>query len=188
MPSGPGVRVDTAIRPGDRVPPDYDPMIAKVMTVGRDRGDAVRRLRRALDEVEVTGIQTTLPFDRWLVRDEAFLRDASPEELAKYHAIYLLDVGRLDDRAVSNLERFVSEGGGLGIFAGENIDTSFYNGRFYKNGEGLFPLPLESFAGLEPQLVDPTADIQTTRHPLMAAFAGDGGPVTFGPTCMIWPG
>src|SRR5688572_22217202 len=34
MPSGPGVRVDTAIRPGDRVPPDYDPMIAKVMTVG----------------------------------------------------------------------------------------------------------------------------------------------------------
>ena len=35
MPAGPGVRVDTAIRPGDRVPPDYDPMIAKVMAVGR---------------------------------------------------------------------------------------------------------------------------------------------------------
>ena len=73
MPSGPGVRVDTAIRPGDRVPPDYDPMIAKVMTVGRDRREAIRRMRRALDEVEVTGIQTTLPFDRALVRDSAFL-------------------------------------------------------------------------------------------------------------------
>jgi acetyl/propionyl-CoA carboxylase alpha subunit len=75
MPAGPGVRVDTAIRPGDRVPPDYDPMIAKVMAVGRDRRAAVRRLRRALDEVVVTGIQTTLPFDRELVRDEAFLLD-----------------------------------------------------------------------------------------------------------------
>jgi acetyl/propionyl-CoA carboxylase alpha subunit len=73
MPSGPGVRVDTAIRAGDRVPPDYDPMIAKVMTVGRDRRAALRRMRRALDEVVVTGIQTTLPFDRSLVRDPAFI-------------------------------------------------------------------------------------------------------------------
>ena len=72
MPAGPGVRVDTAIRPGDRIPPDYDPMIAKIMTVGRDRRTAVRRMRRALDEVVVTGVQTTLPFDRALVRDAAF--------------------------------------------------------------------------------------------------------------------
>jgi acetyl/propionyl-CoA carboxylase alpha subunit len=73
MPAGPGVRVDTAIRAGDRVPPDYDPMIAKIMTVGRDRRSALRRMRRALDEVDVTGIQTTLPFDRALLRDAAFL-------------------------------------------------------------------------------------------------------------------
>jgi acetyl/propionyl-CoA carboxylase alpha subunit len=72
MPSGPGVRVDTAVRAGDRIPPDYDPMIAKIMTVGADRSAALDRMRRALDEVEVTGIQTTLPFDRALVRDEAF--------------------------------------------------------------------------------------------------------------------
>jgi acetyl/propionyl-CoA carboxylase alpha subunit len=73
MPSGPGVRVDTAIRAGDRVPPDYDPLLAKIMTVGRDRPAALRRLRRALDEVEVSGIQTTLPFDRALVRDPAYV-------------------------------------------------------------------------------------------------------------------
>ncbi len=72
MPSGPGVRVDTAIRAGERVPPDYDPLIAKIMTVGPDRGAAIDRMRRALDEVAVTGIQTTLPFDRALVRDPAF--------------------------------------------------------------------------------------------------------------------
>jgi acetyl/propionyl-CoA carboxylase alpha subunit len=81
MPSGPGVRVDTAIRAGDRVPPDYDPLLAKVMTVARDRPAALRTLRRALDEVEVGGIQTTLPFDRALVRDESFLsaRDLSTD-------------------------------------------------------------------------------------------------------------
>ncbi len=72
MPSGPGVRVDTALRPGDRVPPDYDPMIAKVMTVGRDRQAALRRMRRALGEVVVSGIQTTLPFDLALLHDPAF--------------------------------------------------------------------------------------------------------------------
>ena len=72
MPSGPGVRVDTALRAGERVPPDYDPLIAKIMTVGPDRDTAIDRMRRALDEVAVTGIQTTLPFDRALMRDPAF--------------------------------------------------------------------------------------------------------------------
>ena len=76
MPAGPGVRVDTAVRAGDRVPPEYDPMIAKVMAVGASRGEAIARLRRALDEIEITGIQTTLPFDRALVRDDGF---ADPE-------------------------------------------------------------------------------------------------------------
>lgn len=73
MPAGPGIRVDTAIEPGERVVPDYDPMIAKIMAVGPDRMTAIARLRRALDETIVTGIQTTLPFDRRLVRDPAFV-------------------------------------------------------------------------------------------------------------------
>jgi acetyl/propionyl-CoA carboxylase alpha subunit len=74
MPSGPGVRVDTAVRAGERIPPDYDPMIAKIMTIGPDRRAAIDRMRRALDEVVVTGIQTTLPFDRALIRDDGFAR------------------------------------------------------------------------------------------------------------------
>lgn len=72
MPAGPGVRVDTAIREGDRVPPDYDNLIAKVMVHGPDREVAIDRLRRALDEVEIAGIQTTLPFDRYVARDPGF--------------------------------------------------------------------------------------------------------------------
>lgn len=73
MPSSTGVRVDTAIRAGDRVPPDYDPMIAKIMTVAPDRQTAIDRMRRALRETEITGIQTTLPFGRAVIGDAAFI-------------------------------------------------------------------------------------------------------------------
>jgi acetyl/propionyl-CoA carboxylase alpha subunit len=72
MPAGPGIRVDTAIREGDRVPPDYDNLLAKVMTHGSSRDAAIDRLRRALDEVEIGGLQTTLPFDRFVARDPGF--------------------------------------------------------------------------------------------------------------------
>ena len=71
-PSGPGVRVDGWIEPGTRVSSDYDPLLAKIMVVAEDRPMALARLARALDEVEVAGLQTTLPFDRWLVADPAF--------------------------------------------------------------------------------------------------------------------
>ncbi len=72
MPSGPGVRVDTATEAGDRVPPDYDNLLAKVMVHATDRPAAIRRLARALDEIEVAGIQTTLPFHRFVARNAAF--------------------------------------------------------------------------------------------------------------------
>ncbi|HEX7473655.1 MAG TPA: biotin carboxylase N-terminal domain-containing protein [Candidatus Limnocylindrales bacterium] len=73
MPGGPGVRVDTAIEAGERVSPDYDPLVAKLMVHAADRPAAIARLRRALDEVEIGGIQTTLPFHRYVVRDPAFI-------------------------------------------------------------------------------------------------------------------
>ena len=75
MPAGPGVRVDTAIESGDRVPPEYDNLIAKVMVHAPDRPAAIDRLRRALDETEIGGVQTTLPFHRAVARAETF-RDA----------------------------------------------------------------------------------------------------------------
>ncbi|MBA2372880.1 MAG: acetyl-CoA carboxylase biotin carboxylase subunit [Chloroflexi bacterium] len=72
MPSGPGVRVDTAVVAGERITGDYDPMIAKVMVVSADRAGAIARLRRALDETVITGLQTTLPFHRAVACDPAF--------------------------------------------------------------------------------------------------------------------
>jgi acetyl/propionyl-CoA carboxylase alpha subunit len=72
LPSGPGIRVDTAVGPGTRVPPDYDPLIAKLMVVDETREAAIDRLARAIDETTISGIQTTLPFHRFIAADPAF--------------------------------------------------------------------------------------------------------------------
>jgi acetyl/propionyl-CoA carboxylase alpha subunit len=72
MPQGPGVRVDTAIEPGVAIPPTYDSLLAKICAHGPDRESAIDRLRRALDETTVAGVQTTLPFLRFVVRDKTF--------------------------------------------------------------------------------------------------------------------
>ena len=74
MPAGPGVRVDTAIEAGDRVPAEYDNLIAKLMVHAGDRGSAIDRLGRALAETEIGGIQTTLPFHRFVAGHPGFRR------------------------------------------------------------------------------------------------------------------
>jgi acetyl/propionyl-CoA carboxylase alpha subunit len=73
VPGGPGVRVDDWVEDGTRVGNDYDALIAKLLVVAEDRPAALARLRRALEELEVTGIQTTLPFDLWLVDEPHFV-------------------------------------------------------------------------------------------------------------------
>lgn len=72
-PFGPGVRIDSGVRRLSEVSIYYDPMIAKLAVWGRTRAEAIDRLRRALDEYEVGGITTTLPFFREIVRDEEFV-------------------------------------------------------------------------------------------------------------------
>jgi acetyl/propionyl-CoA carboxylase alpha subunit len=71
-PAGPGVRVDSGVEAGSTIPGAYDSLVAKVMTWATDRAGAIDRLRRALDELEVAGIQTDLPFLRFVVDDPEF--------------------------------------------------------------------------------------------------------------------
>lgn len=71
-PGGPGVRVDSGVRAGDVVSGAFDSLLAKLIVTGSDRQDALERARRALDEFEVAGLPTVLPFHRAVVRDEAF--------------------------------------------------------------------------------------------------------------------
>jgi acetyl-CoA carboxylase biotin carboxylase subunit len=68
-PGGLGVRVDSAVYQGYSIPPNYDSLLGKLIVHGRTRTEALMRLRRALDEFIVDGIETTLPLFRSLVRD-----------------------------------------------------------------------------------------------------------------------
>jgi acetyl-CoA carboxylase biotin carboxylase subunit len=72
LPGGPGVRHDSGITAGDEVPIHYDPLIAKLTVHAGSREAAIARLGRVLDEYRVAGVQTTLPFFSWLVRQPAF--------------------------------------------------------------------------------------------------------------------
>jgi acetyl-CoA carboxylase biotin carboxylase subunit len=73
-PGGAGVRIETGIYKGYEVPVYYDPLIAKLVTWGRDRPEAAQRMRRALMEYTVQGIKTTIPFHQRVMADPDFLR------------------------------------------------------------------------------------------------------------------
>jgi len=72
-PQGPGVRVDDGFEQGMDIPIYYDPMIAKLVTFGQDRTEAIARMLRAIEEYQITGIQTTLPFGRFVLQHPAFV-------------------------------------------------------------------------------------------------------------------
>jgi acetyl-CoA carboxylase biotin carboxylase subunit len=71
-PQGPGVRVDDGFEEGMDIPIYYDPMIAKLITYGKDREEAISRMIRAIDDFQITGVETTLAFCRFVLQHEAF--------------------------------------------------------------------------------------------------------------------
>lgn len=71
-PGGVGVRVDSAVYPGYTISPHYDSMIAKLIVWGKDRKEAIERMRRALDEFEIVGVHTTIPFHQKLLAHPKF--------------------------------------------------------------------------------------------------------------------
>ena len=72
IPQGLGVRVDDGFEQGMEIPIYYDPMIAKLVTHGKDREEAMQRMIRAIDEYQITGIESTLPFGKFVMQHEAF--------------------------------------------------------------------------------------------------------------------
>jgi acetyl-CoA carboxylase, biotin carboxylase subunit len=82
LPGGPGVRIDTAVFGGYRIPPYYDSLIAKLIVWGTTRDEAIARGRRALEEFRIEGVKTTIPFHLDLLDDPAF-------RAGDYHVEYL---------------------------------------------------------------------------------------------------
>ena len=72
-PQGPGVRVDDGFEQGMDVPIYYDPMLAKLVTYGATRPEAIARMLRAIAEYQITGLETTLPFGAFVLRHPAFV-------------------------------------------------------------------------------------------------------------------
>jgi acetyl/propionyl-CoA carboxylase alpha subunit len=172
MPAGPGVRVDTAIEAGERIPPDYDPLIAKIMVEAADRATAIQRLSRALDEVEVTGVQTTLPFHRALVRNPRFGRgDVStdwvaeewdgPAERAAALEVAAIAAGLAEIEAATNGRRAA---GGRGAVSGEGA-----------SGLGAAPSG-EGLTGRAPSAAGPTRLAPTGQAPTRPAPSGEPAP------------
>lgn len=89
-PRGPGIRVETCIETGDVLPPYYDSLIGKLIVRARSRAEALAALTSAVDRVDVVGVPTTLPLDRFILTQPDFIRGGVPttwfEPLWKEHS------------------------------------------------------------------------------------------------------
>ena len=123
---------------------------AKYLSTASSPGGSVR-----------TGIRPQIEMPKFL----------SIQPLDEFHAINLVNVERLDHSAVEALEQYVSNGGGLAMFLGENSSSRFLNEEFYRNGEGLFPVPIAAQAELPIDRLENAPDLQVGDHFIFRVFA-----------------
>ena len=74
MPGGNGIRVDTAIYSGYTIPPNYDSMLAKIIAFGTTRNEAIAKMKRALEELVIDGVDTNRDFLFEIIRNPDFIR------------------------------------------------------------------------------------------------------------------
>ncbi len=111
-PKGPGVRVDDGFEQGMDIPIYYDPMIAKLITYGKDRTEAIERMIRAIDEYQITGIQTTLGFGKFVMEHPAFVSgDFNTHFVSKYFKPEDLDQGNEEEALIASIiaARFIQQ-------------------------------------------------------------------------------
>ena len=95
LPNGPGVRVDTGVFPGYEITPYYDSMISKLICYGETRGEAVLRMRRALEEYRLMGVKTNIPFHQHMMDSHRFLT-------GNFHTKFVEDNFSMDDREATD--------------------------------------------------------------------------------------
>ncbi|MCI0359038.1 MAG: BatA domain-containing protein [Planctomycetaceae bacterium] len=110
----------------------------------------------------------------------SFLRDTTLDALSAYSTVYLLDVPRLDPKAIETLEAFVRRGGGLAIFTGPQTNVATYNTALYRDGQGVLPVPLGAEAELPP-IIDPAEpDLALSGHPIFSFLLAGNNPLVRG--------
>ncbi|OCA96440.1 acetyl-CoA carboxylase biotin carboxylase subunit [Clostridium beijerinckii] len=86
-PGGIGLRIDSAVYPGYVISPFYDSMVSKVIAWGRDRDEAILRMKRALNEFVIEGVKTTIPFHKKLMDNETFRKGNFNTKFLEIHKI-----------------------------------------------------------------------------------------------------
>ncbi len=132
---------------------------------GSPDGRGARQLSLALDPGGNT-------HTGWSPHSEPASFLARTDDLTEQAAILLLDVATLRDDELTALEQYVTNGGGVAWFVGSQTNRDFYNDRLYRNGEGLFPVPLTWPKQLLDNRHETTPDVVVTQHPLFRALAG----------------
>lgn len=92
--------------------------------------------------------------------------------LDAFDSIFLFDVGQLAPTAVTALEDYLRDGGGVCFFLGERVDTAFYNQQLYRDGDGLFPAALSAPREMAPDRLRAAPDVSVTGHPVFRIFQG----------------
>jgi hypothetical protein len=105
------------------------------------------------------------------VEGPSFLRNHA--RLDDFTAIYLLNLERLDESEIEALERYARDGGGVAFFLGQRSTGQFFTSRLYRNGAGLFPLPLSVPTDLLVDRLEKTPDLVISDHPIFEIFAGE---------------
>jgi acetyl-CoA carboxylase biotin carboxylase subunit len=106
-PAGPGMRVDSALFSGYSVPEQYDSMVAKLASWGRNRAEAIQRMKVALEEIEISGVPTTIPLHHILMSDNRFIQ-------GDFHTNYLNEMLPSMNSYVARLEEFAVVAAAIG--------------------------------------------------------------------------
>lgn len=133
IPTGTGVRVDAGVEEGQSVTINYDPMISKLTVHGNDREDARKKMLRALDEYEIVGCKTTIPFCAYTLKHEAFISGKYDTHFVKDHFDPKVLSSGVDPEvlsiAASLLKLEAENDSGSVVTAGETESSEWWNNR-----------------------------------------------------------
>ncbi|WP_423792046.1 acetyl-CoA carboxylase biotin carboxylase subunit [Methanocaldococcus indicus] len=130
-PGGPGVRIDSGAHGGVEIPPYYDSLIAKLITYGRDREEAIARMRRALKEYVIIGVKTNIPLHRAIMEEEDFIKgNLSTHYIEKHKSVLMPKVKKyvaetvdmykvLSDKVFERKKEVVAAVSGLSMYISE---------------------------------------------------------------------
>ncbi len=122
-PQGLGVRVDDGFEEGMDIPIYYDPMISKLISFGKDREEAINRMIRAIDDYKIIGVETTLPFCKFVLKHESFTSgNFDTHFINHYYKPEMLDVGDEDEATIAALvgAKLISESKSASLLAVKN--------------------------------------------------------------------